>query len=141
MVSFVRSDLKVFFDISSVALMRWSSEERAVAVEAYFSKQKSFIATQRAFRIHFNVPPSGPVPDRKSIVTWVDKFKRTGSTKRRRTGVPRPIRSPENIEAVRTSVLQSPQRSARKHASALGISAFFREVKSRSVSSCTITIL
>ena len=31
------------------------------------------------------------------------------------------IRSPENIEAVRASMLRSPRRSARKHASALGL--------------------
>ena len=96
--------------------------ERAFAVEAYFSNRQSVIATQRAFRNRFNVAPRGPVPDRKSIVTWVTTFRQTGSTTRRRTGVPRPIRSPENIEAVRASVLQSPRRSARKHASALGLS-------------------
>ena len=36
--------------------------------------------------------------------------------------VPRPIRSHEIIEAVRASMLRSPRRSARKHASALGLS-------------------
>ena len=45
--------------------MRWSGEERAFAVEAYFSNHKSIIATQRAFRNHFNIAPRGPVPDRK----------------------------------------------------------------------------
>jgi len=44
--------------------MRWSSEERTFAVEAYFSNRLSVIATQRAFRNHFNVAPerlcSGP---------------------------------------------------------------------------------
>jgi len=41
----------------------------------------------------------------------------TGSATKRRTGVPRPVRSPENIDAVRASILRSPRRSARKHAS------------------------
>jgi len=63
-----------------------------------------------------------PVPDRKSIVTWVTTFRQTANATRRRTGVPRPIRSPENIEAVKASMLRSPRRSARKHASALGLS-------------------
>ncbi|QQP52108.1 Transposable element Tc3 transposase [Caligus rogercresseyi] len=49
--------------------MRWSSEERTFAVEAYFSNRQSIVATQRTFRNGFNVAPRGPVPDRKSIVT------------------------------------------------------------------------
>lgn len=122
MVSFERRDYKVLSRHSSVAIMRWNSEERAFAVEAYFSSGCSVIATQRAFRNRFNLAPLAPVPDRKSIVTWVTTFRQTASATRRRTGVPRPIRSPENIEAVRASMLRSPRRSARKHASALGLS-------------------
>ena len=102
--------------------MRWNCEERAFAVEAYFSSGCSVIATQRAFRNRFNLAPLAPVPDRKSIVTWVTTFRQTANVTRRRTGVPRPIRSPQNMEAVRASILRSPQRSARKHASALGLS-------------------
>ncbi|KAF2885089.1 hypothetical protein ILUMI_21092 [Ignelater luminosus] len=102
--------------------MRWNSEERAFAVEAYFSSGCSVIATQRAFRNRFNLAPLAPVPDRKSIVTWVTTFRQTASATKRRTGVPRPVRSPENIEAVRASMLRSPRRSARKHASALRLS-------------------
>jgi len=71
-----------------IAIMRWNSEERTFAVEA-------------------------PVPDRKSIVTWVITF---------RPDAMNWSPSPENIEAVRASILRSPRRSARKHASALGLS-------------------
>ena len=122
MFSFDRTVFKVTSEIQSVAIMHWSDEEPAFAVEAYLLNRQSGIATQRAFRNRFNVTPKGPVPDRKSIVTWVTTFMQTRSTTRRRAGVPRPIRSRENIEAVRASVLQSPRRSARKHASALGLS-------------------
>ena len=94
--------------------MRWNSEEREVAVEAYFSSGSSVIATQCTFRNHFNLAPLAPVPDQKSIVTWATTF--------RQTGVPRPIKSPENIEAVRASMLRPPWRSVRKHVSALGFS-------------------
>uniref|UniRef100_A0A1B6HQS9 DUF4817 domain-containing protein n=1 Tax=Homalodisca liturata TaxID=320908 RepID=A0A1B6HQS9_9HEMI len=77
--------------------MRWNSEERAFAVEAYFSSGCSVIATQRAFRNRFNLAPLAPVPDRKSIVTWVTTFRQTASATKRRTGVPRSVRSPENM--------------------------------------------
>lgn len=113
---------KVLFSPRSVAIMRWNSKERAFAVEAYFSNECSVIATQRASRNHFNLAPLDSVPDRKSIVTWVTTFRQTARVTRRRTGVPRPFRSLDNIETVRASILQSPQRSARKHASALGLS-------------------
>jgi len=98
--------------------MRWSGEERAFAVESYFSNRLSVIATQRTFQNRFNVAPRNPVPDRKSIVTWVTTFRQTGSTTRW-TGVPRPIRSSENIRA---SILQSSWCSARRHAFVLGLS-------------------
>ena len=78
--------------------------------------------TQCAFRNHFNFALLAPVPDRKSIVTWFTTFRQTASATRWRTGVARPILTPENIEAVRASMLRSPRRSVRKHASALGLS-------------------
>ena len=121
MVSYKRWDYKVSYQHSSVAIMRWNSEERA-AIEAYFFSRCSVIATQRAFRNRLNFAPLAPVPDRKSIVTWVTTFRQTASATRRRTGVPRPIRSCKNIEAVRASMLRSPWHSAHKHVFALGLS-------------------
>ena len=50
MVSYERQDYKVSYRDSSVAIMRWNSEERAFAIEAYFSSRCSAITTQRAFR-------------------------------------------------------------------------------------------
>jgi len=51
-------------------------------------------------------------------------FGANGSTlKRKWPGRPRTVRTPENVEAVRASIQQSPKRSARKHAMALGISS------------------
>ena len=47
----------------------------------------------------------------------------TGSTlKRKPPGQPRSVRTPENVQTVRASIEQSPRRSVRKHAAALGIS-------------------
>jgi hypothetical protein len=49
--------------------MRWTKEQRAFAVEAYFSNGRSIITTQRAFRAHFNIAARARVPGRQSIVT------------------------------------------------------------------------
>jgi hypothetical protein len=43
--------------------MWWSNEQRAFAVEAYFSNGGSVVSTQRAFRKRFNIAPLGPVPE------------------------------------------------------------------------------
>jgi len=102
--------------------MVWSNEQRAFAVETYFSQIHSIVAVQRAFRTRYQIPPQDRVPDRKSILLWVENFRGMGSVSKKRRGRPRTSRTPENIEAVRRSILQSPRCSARKHASALGIS-------------------
>jgi len=70
---------------------------------------------QRAFRTRYQIPPRDRVPDRKSILLWVENFRETGSMSEKRRGRPRISRKPENFEAVRRSVLQSPRRSAPKH--------------------------
>ena len=56
-------------------------------------------------------------------VSWVNNFRETGDVKKKKPGLPQTARSPQNIEAVRQSGLRSPRRSARKHASALELSA------------------
>lgn len=102
--------------------MNWAREHRAFAAEAYFSRGHSIIAVQRAFRARFEIPPRGRVPDRKSILLWVDAFRETGNVCKRKTGRPRTATTPENVERVRLAMLRSPRRSARKHAVALGMS-------------------
>lgn len=97
--------------------------QRAFALEAYFSSGHSIIGAQRAFRNHFHIEPRGRVPRRQSILSWVKNFRETGSVKKKKPGLPRTARTPQNIDRVRCSVLRSPQRSARKHAAALALSA------------------
>ena len=97
--------------------MVWTGAHRAFAVETSIKNGKSVIETQRAFRIHFGLNRNDAVPDRKSILLWTENFRATGSAlKRKPPGRPRSVRTPENVQAVRQSVLKS--RSARKHASA-----------------------
>jgi len=104
--------------------MVWTGEHRGFAVEAYYENNRSVIATQRAFRTRFALGRNASVPDRKTILLWISNLWATGSTlKRKSPGRPRTVRTPENVEAVRASIQQSPKRSARKHAMALGISS------------------
>ena len=99
---------------SAVVKMVWSNEQRPFAVETYFSQSHSIVAVQRAFRTRYQIPPRDRVPDRKYILLWVENFRETGSVSEKRWGRPRTSGTPENIEAVRRSVLQSPRCSARK---------------------------
>lgn len=119
MVLFRSSDIPI-----SVANMVWTGEHRGFAVRAYFENNKSVIATQRAFRRRFNIPRNNAVPQANTIRSWVRQLEATGSTLRRDThGRRRSIRTPENAERVRAAFIQSPRRSARRHAVALGISS------------------
>lgn len=102
--------------------MHWTKQQRAFACEAYFSNGRSIIATQRAFRTQFNIHPTGPVPGRQSIVSWVNTFRESGSVAKTGAGGHQTARTPENVERVRESFVRSPRRSARKHAAALGLS-------------------
>ena len=97
---------------------------RDFVVEAYYVNNRSVIGTQRAFRTRFALGRNASVPDRKTILLWISNLRVTGSIlKRKSRGRPRTVRTPENVEAVRASIQQSPKRSARKHAIALGISS------------------
>ena len=64
---------------SAVVKMVWSNEQRPFAVETYFPQSHSIVAVQRAFRTRYQIPPRDRVPDRKSILLWVENFRETGS--------------------------------------------------------------
>ncbi|XP_017782729.1 PREDICTED: uncharacterized protein LOC108567045 [Nicrophorus vespilloides] len=103
--------------------MPWSGEHRGFVVEAFYKNGESVTATQRAFRTRFGLRANESVPDRKTILLWVQRVRETGSAlKRKPPGRPKNVRTPENIAAVRASIKLFPTRSARKHALALRIS-------------------
>ena len=107
----------------SVVSMAWSTEHRAFVVETYFKCGGSVIAAQRQFRTHFGVGRHGRVPNRKTILLWICNFRQTSSAlKRKSPGRPSSVQIPETITTVRHAVTTSPQRSAAKHALALGVS-------------------
>lgn len=106
-----------------VFIMAWSGEHRAFVIEEFINNGGSPISTQRAFRVRFALGRHDPVPDRKTIQNWVSNFRQTGSAlKLKPPGRPKTATGPEKVAAVKASVDQSPQRSARKHAAALQLS-------------------
>lgn len=107
----------------SVVIMVWTGEHRGFAVRSFFENGRSFVAAQRAFRLHFNVPRRDPVPHHNVIAGWVRALEEIGFTTRPRgIGRPKLVRTPENVGAVRAAFEQSPRHSARKHATALSMS-------------------
>ena len=91
-----------------MSIMEWTKLECAFTVEAFFSNGHSIIAMQHAFHRHFNIALHGHVPGRQSIVLWINNFREMGDVKKKKPGLPRTARSPQNIEAMRQSVLRSP---------------------------------
>jgi len=69
---------------SAVVKMVWSNEQRAFAVETYFSQSHFIVAVQHVFRACYQIPPRDRVPDRKSILLWVENFRETGSVSEKR---------------------------------------------------------
>ena len=103
--------------------MAWSTEHRAFDVETYFKCGDSVIAAQLQLRTLFGVGRHGRVPNRKTVLLWISNFRQTSSAlKRKSPGRPRSVQTPETITTVRHAVTTSPQRSAAKHALALGVS-------------------
>jgi hypothetical protein len=112
----------------SVAVMAWSGEHRAYIVETYLKNAESVIATQWLVWTHFRLGRNATVPDRKTILLWVANFRATGSAlKKKLPRRPRTVRSPQNVQAVRQAITQSPWCSARKHAAAIGMSEWSEE--------------
>ena len=56
------------------------------------------------------------------IFLWVHNFRTTASATKKHGVSKRTVRTPENVEAVRNAVDQSPRRSAVRHAQALRLS-------------------
>ena len=78
---------------------------------------------ERSAQGKYGLQFTDPVPDRKTILSWVHNFRTTSSAVGvKRRGSSKWKRTPENIARVRTSIEQSPTRSARKHSAALRIS-------------------
>ncbi|CAI6349309.1 unnamed protein product [Macrosiphum euphorbiae] len=57
---------------------QWSGKQRAYAIKLFY-KKGSYVAAQRAFRLHLNLKPHDSVPSAKAIQIWITNFEETGS--------------------------------------------------------------
>ena len=98
----------------SVAMAHWNVEHRVFAVEQIFRNSDSTVTVQHLFHRKVNVEHQGAIlPDRNTILRWVEAFRTTGSVmKRKPPGLPCPVQTPEN-DTVRRAVVASPRCSAR----------------------------
>ncbi|KAG8276727.1 hypothetical protein J6590_058397 [Homalodisca vitripennis] len=94
----------------------------AVSVVAEMWNLEHLTQSQRDFRAHFNVARHGAIPDRNTILRWIHNVNTTGSLlKKKPPGPVTTVTTPETVERVRLATAQSPSRSIRKRASALGL--------------------
>ena len=104
-------------------MQQWNIEHRIFAVKQFFRNNDSAVTVQRLFRRQFNVLREGTIPDRNTILQWVESFRTTGSVmKRTSTARLHTARTPEYFESVRRSVIESPRHPTRCHSSMLGLS-------------------
>uniref|UniRef100_A0A0N5C9I2 DUF4817 domain-containing protein n=1 Tax=Strongyloides papillosus TaxID=174720 RepID=A0A0N5C9I2_STREA len=97
----------------------YNNEERSMIVRFYYSNGSSIIATQRAFRKHFNTRKA---PSRRAIKNMVQRFEEHGSVNDLpRTGRPRTVTSDENAQRVKDSIDKNDKISIRKRAKELCI--------------------
>jgi len=107
----------------TVAMERWSVQHRVFVVEQFFRNNDSVVTVQRIFRQYFRVGRHGAVPGRNTVLRWVAAFRSTGSVmKKKLPGLPRSVRTQENVDRVRTAMVASPRRSTRRHAVAMDMS-------------------
>ncbi|PNF20638.1 hypothetical protein B7P43_G04273 [Cryptotermes secundus] len=92
------------------------------AVKDFYKNGDSFVIAQREFRREFGVHCNRAVPSAQAIRTWVQNSEDTGSTLKKKGGSIKTARTPENVAAVREAIERSPRRSARRHATSLGLS-------------------
>jgi len=63
----------------SVAMAHWNVEHSVFAVEQFFRNSDSVVTVQRLFRRKFNVEHRSAIPDRNTILRWVEPFRTTES--------------------------------------------------------------
>ncbi|PSN33270.1 hypothetical protein C0J52_21085 [Blattella germanica] len=84
---------------------KWSEEQRAIAVKLFWKNDNSYLLTQREFRKHFAIDRYHAIPSAHALKSWVQNFEATSSTKKRKDGSVKTVRTPENIVTVRMAFM------------------------------------
>jgi len=59
----------------SVAMAHWNVEHHVFAVKQFFRNSDSIVTVQCLFHQKFNVESRGAIPDRNTILRWVEAFR------------------------------------------------------------------
>ena len=106
--------------------MSWDTEHKTFIIEAYF-RLKSVRLAQLEFRKKFGCTD---FPAKAVIYKWRNKFRVFGSVNNLNSKHPnryshsgrrKSARTPENVDAIRDSVVRSPRKSVRRRSQELGI--------------------
>ncbi|CAI6344146.1 unnamed protein product [Macrosiphum euphorbiae] len=78
---------------------QWSGKQRAYAIKLFYKNNDSYVAAQRAFRLHFNLKRHDSVPSAKAIQIWITNFEETGSALKKKPVRQKTIPTPEDVTA------------------------------------------
>jgi len=59
---------------------RWTAQQRAFAVNAFYLNSSSFVVAKCVFRAHFGINCNHPVPSGHAIKLRVKNFEQSGTT-------------------------------------------------------------
>lgn len=79
----------------------------------FYKNNDSYVAAQRAFRLHFNLKRHDSAPSAKAIQIWITNFEETGSALKKKPVRQKSIRTPENVTAVRAALIESENKRYR----------------------------
>ncbi|PSN37772.1 hypothetical protein C0J52_15862 [Blattella germanica] len=88
----------------------------------FYLNGKSITQTRRDFRIQF-VARYGAIPGRNTILRWIKNVNTAGSLMKKPPRHAKTDRMPENVERVRIATVHSSNRSLKRRAESVGISA------------------
>ena len=80
---------------------RWLSVDQKVKVVLYYAETKSVVATQRRIRARFGTRWA---PCKQTIHRLCQQFETNGSVLEKKRACPASVRTPANMEAVKTCV-------------------------------------
>lgn len=95
---------------------------RLVCISLFCSEWSVVVTVQKEFCCKFSIHRNNSVPTWEIILSWVSSLRTEGSIKKKKLpGIWRTVQTSESVERGRQGILQSLNRSSRKHSFALGI--------------------